>query len=376
MKACSTTRVASCCFASQRRGAHRRVQRWEAVGTFCLLTVGGVLVGLAVGFGGLPLIRRLRDSDLAITATLLLTALAYIGGERLHVSGVLATVTCGLVVGWHQHTAFSATMRVRSLAFWRVLTFLLESLFFILIGLSLRGVLSRLSAGGHAWRDVVPTVAVIVAAVVVSRFVWLLGSDLGRRAARRLGWDDGVEPSLAVAVVLGWAGMRGVVTLAAALSLPLDLPGRDLVLACAFATILVTVLVQGTTLGPLIGLLRVVGTDELEHRRDAADLAWSNMTRAQHEAVAALSQQSDGGERHPRLLEQYAYRAKVAAACRGNRATYEPDKVAHFKTVVAAVDAGRAEALRMHRASEIHDRVLREMEYELDLWQMVAEGNL
>ena len=348
----------------------------SAAGSFCLLTVGGVLVGLAVGYGGLAAIRRLGDSELAITATLLLPAIAYIGGERLHVSGVLATVTTGLVAGWHQHTTFTATMRIRSQAFWRVLVFLLESVLFILIGLSLRGVLHRLADGSRGFRDLVPTVVVVVAVVVASRFVWLFGSDLVRRCVRRLGWDDGVEPSFAVATVLGWAGMRGVVTLAAALSLPLDLPGRDLVLACAFATILVTVLVQGTTLGPLIGLLRVVGSDELEHRRDSADLAWKNMTQRQLDTVAALSRRPDGGERHPRMLEQYAFRARVAAEYTTDRGSHEPLKLEHFQAIVAAVDAGRAEALRMHRAGEIHDHVLRELEYELDLQQMVAESHL
>jgi hypothetical protein len=102
--------------------------------------------------------------------------------------------------------------------------------------------------------------------------------------------------------------MRGVVTLAAALSLPVTLPGRDLVLVSAFAVILVTVLLQGTTLGPLIRLMGLTGPHEEILRQKSEDLAWKAMTEAQYKAIANLSRQPDGSDRHPRLLEQYGYR--------------------------------------------------------------------
>jgi monovalent cation/hydrogen antiporter len=120
-----------------------------AIGSFCLLSVGGVLMGLVVGQLGVLVIRRLHDSELIITTTLLLATVSYIGAERLHVSGVLSTVTTGLLLGWAQHALFSANARVRAGAFWDVLVFVLESLVFILIGLSLRGVLMRLGGLEH-----------------------------------------------------------------------------------------------------------------------------------------------------------------------------------------------------------------------------------
>lgn len=347
-----------------------------AIGSFCLLTIGGAVVGLVVGQAGLFVIRRLHDSELVITATLLLAAVSYVGGERLHVSGVLATVTTGLLLGWRQHSDFTANTRIRAQAFWKVLVFLLESILFILIGLSLRGVLARVGGMEHALGALLVPVLGVVAVVILSRFVWLFASDLLRRGARRIGYGRGTEPSFAVATVMGWAGMRGVVTLAAALSLPDGLPGRDLVLVCAFAVILVTVLLQGTTLGPLIRLLRLSGPDEAKRQQESEDLAWMRMTQVQFEAIASLSRQPDGEERHPRLVEQYGFRARVAAHYTADRDTHRPHKNEHFEAVIGAIHAGREEILRLHRSGEIHDRVLRNLERELDLQQMVAESHV
>jgi Na+/H+ antiporter len=346
-----------------------------AIGTFCLLSIGGAVVGLVVGRVGLMVIRRLHDSELTITATLLLATVSYVGGERLHVSGVLATVTTGLLLGWRQHSDFNATTRIRAHAFWKVLVFLLESILFILIGLSLRGVLSRVGGMQYAAHSLAVPVLGVIAVVILSRFLWLFGSDLLRRCARQFGYAKDVDPSFAVAMVMSWAGMRGVVTLAAALSLPVGLPGRDLVLVSAFAVILVTVLLQGTTLGPLIRLLRLTGPGDQILRQESEDRAWMRMTEAQYHAIATLSHQPDGSERHPRLLEQYGYRARVAAQYTTDRDEHKPLKMEHFNVLLAAINAARAEVLRMHRAGEIHDRILRDLESELDLQQMVAESH-
>ena len=142
-----------------------------AVGTFCLVSIGGLVIGLIAGTAGLYAIRRLHDSDVAITATVLLAEAAYIAADRLGVSGVLATVTAGLVLGWHQHTDFDAGTRLRSQAFWKVLVFLLESVLFILIGLSLRGVLSRMNATPDAAHNLLLPVTVMLAVMIGSRFI-------------------------------------------------------------------------------------------------------------------------------------------------------------------------------------------------------------
>ncbi|MEJ0016998.1 MAG: Na+/H+ antiporter [Acetobacteraceae bacterium] len=345
----------------------------EAALQFGTLTIVGVLLGGVVGFAGVQVLRRLRDSHLAITLTLLMPWAAYIGAERLHASGVLATVTTGLVLGWHQHTTLTAGTRIRATAFWAVMVFLLESLVFILIGLSLRGVLARLGGAVDALETLLLPIGAVIASVVLSRFAWIFGSDVLRRSVRGLLPHRGPRPSFAVATVMSWAGMRGVVSLAAALSLPEALPGRDFVLAATFAVILVTVLVQGSTLGPLIRLLRLHRGDEITPGQINEDVAWSRMAHAQLAAVAAASRQPDGSERHPRLLEQYGYQARISIQYAANKEAHRPLEVEHFTVVLQAIEAGRAEVLHMHRAGEIHDRVLTELERELDLQQMIAE---
>ncbi len=346
-----------------------------AAGSFAILSVGGIAFGFAVGHIGLFVLRRLDDSELAITATLLLAAISYIGAEQLHVSGVLSTVTTGLLLGWHQHSTFSAATRMRAVAFWKVMTFLLESLLFILIGLSLRGVLARVHEGGGAGTTLIAPALGVIAAMVASRFVWVFGSDLLQRLAQLFGRMKAGKPSFGTATVMSWAGMRGVVTLVAALSLPAAFPGRDFILLCAFAAILVTVLVQGTTLGPLVRALRLTGPEELERRQRDEDLAWKRMSQVQFETVAALSHQPDGSERHPRMVEQYGFRARVASEYTTERDAHNPLKIEHFKAVMAAIDAARADVIRMHRAGEIHDRILRDLERELDLQRLVAESH-
>ena len=346
-----------------------------AAGNFVLLTIGGIAFGWAVGTVGLAALRRLQDAQLAILTTLLLSPIAYIGGERLGVSGVLATVTAGILVGRHQHAVLTASIRMRATAFWKVLVFLLESVLFILIGLALRDVLARLASSPDAGRTWLAAGGV-VAAVVVTRFAWLFGSYLGLRVAQRLHLRSGPEPSLRVATMLSWAGMRGVVTLAAALSLPSGFPGRDFILASAFAVILVTVLVQGTTLGPLIEALRLGDPGETLLRQESADLAWSRMMSAQHAAIAKLSRLPDGTERHPRLLEQYGRRAQLADGFIKDRGAHQVIKNEHHDAVLKAIEAGREEILRMHRSGEIHDEVMRQLEHELDLQQVVAESHL
>ena len=351
-------------------------QPLAAAGTFCLVSIGGLAVGLIAGTGGLYVIRRLRDSDVAITATVLLSEAVYIAADRLEVSGVLATVTTGLVLGWHQHTDFDAGTRLRSQAFWKVLVFLLESVLFILIGLSLRGVLSRMKATPNAAHDLLLPVAVMLAVMIGSRFVWLYGSDGIAVILHRLRPTRFSPASPAISTIMGWAGMRGVVTLTAALSLPENFPGRDLALICAFASILVTVLLQGLTLEPLINLLKISGASELRVIRSNENMAWIRVAEAQLRAIEQASHQSGGTERHPRLLEQYRYRLRMAQQYAKDTDTHRPEEIAHYQAVLDAIVAGRDEILALHRTGRIHDKVLREMEEAMDMQEIVARSHL
>ncbi|MDB5653324.1 MAG: monovalent cation:H+ antiporter, family [Tardiphaga sp.] len=338
----------------------------EASLTFAWLALGGIALG--VGFAAVTIfvIKRMRDIDLIIVWTFLNAWISYIAAEKLGVSGVLSTVACGIILGWTQHEVISAATRTRALAVWGVVVFALESLVFILIGLSLRGVLTRLG-GTDAMLALWPATAAIVVAVIVARFAWIFpGTYLPRLLLPSLRAKDPYPP-LAVPFIMSWAGLRGVVSLAIALSLPEQFPGRDFILAVTFAVILVTVLVQGTTLAPLVRLL-VKGDFTLVQSAHLTEAqARARVATAQFAALEKASLNPDGTHRHPRLMEQYGYRVNAAKRFSEESDALAPFRTDHYSAVLAANAAGRAELLRMHRAGEIHDSVLHEIEQGLDL---------
>lgn len=343
----------------------------EAVGSFAFLVGGGLAVGGAIGAAWVLLVRRLGDDHLMIAASVMVCWLSYVAGEMLHVSGVIATVTAGLVCGWYQHVILTASVRVRALSFWQVMIALLEAAVFILIGLSLRGVVERVGGIGVVLEDMAWSVAAIIAAVTFARFAWIFGSDAILGALTRRGWRVAAPLGPRAATVMSWAGMRGVVTLAVALTLPASVPGRDLMLVTAFAVILVTVLVQGTTLGLVI---RLAGLREEDHGKAPLDLhgAEAAMLQAQHAAVERLAFAADGTLLHPRLLDTYRRRATISKEFSGSEEDRDRDIAAHYDIILAAVAAGRAELVRLHRAGEIDDETLHDLEHDLDLEELVA----
>jgi Na+/H+ antiporter len=345
---------------------------WQATAAFGVLAVGGAAAGAAVGFLGVRLLRRLKDIELGILTTLLMPWASYIAAERLHASGVIAVVASGLILGWYQHEIFTANGRRTGTAVWQVMTYLLEAFVFVLIGLSLHSVSARLGGTADAVRTLGPPVLAVVVAVVASRIVWILAADRVRFLFRRLRGATGERSGLAASAVMGWAGMRGVVTLAVALSLPDGMPGRDLILTAAFAVILVTVLVQGTTLAALVRLVRIPAEAPLDGRMLSRDQAMSLVAGTQLAAVEAQSRGPDGGVLHPRLLEQYGYRARAMARFSDQARSLAAERDAHFDVVLAAVAAGRAEVLRLHRSGRIHDEVLHAVEHDLDLQELSA----
>lgn len=342
-----------------------------ATTSFVLLVVGGVVVGGAIGMLWVLLLRRLGDEHLMIAATVLVCWSSYIAGELLHVSGVIATVAAGLTCGWYQHVVFGASVRIRALAFWQVLVFLLEAAVFMLIGFSLRGVLERV--GGFA--VVVDTMALpvltIVAAVVVARFAWVYGVDAVLIVLKRLGWRRACPLGPRAAMVMSWAGMRGVVTLAVALSLPEAVPGRDLMLVTAFAVIFVTVIAQGISLGVVIRLARPPEDDRSLPPLDlhAAETA---MFKAQLTAVEERAYGEDGTLIHPQLLRRYQTRATAADRFEGTVEEQTLAIASHFDVIIAGVDAGRAELVRLHRTGRIDDETLHDLERDLDLEELAA----
>ena len=235
-------------------------------GLFVVSAGGGIAVGLGVGWLVRQVRRRLDNPPAEITISLLTGYVAFIPAELMGVSAVLAAVTAGIFLGWHTPELTNAQVRLQGLAVWEIVQYLLNALLFVLVGLQLPVVIDAL--GGVSTARLVGYAVLVSATVIVLRFAWVFAVlHAPKWIARRVSNWRG-------AFFLSWAGMRGAVSLAAALALPLEtdagapFPGRDLILFLTFSVILATLVGQGLTL-PFI--IRVLGLEEdgIEDREDA-----------------------------------------------------------------------------------------------------------
>ena len=340
----------------------------EAIQSFAFVAIGGVIVGALVAAGWIFLAKRLEDGMLVMLITILLGWAAYIAGETVHVSGVIATVTAGLALGWYQHEILSADVRLRANSGWFIMVFVLEALVFILIGFSLRGAIERIGGIEAMPLSWIIVIAAVVMTVIAARFVWIFGSEavlgvLGKAGldrARPLGWRQ--------ATVLSWTGMRGVVTLAVPLTLPVDMPGRDLMLICAFAVIFVTVVAQGSSLGMLIRAVKPVDTDP--PAKMAMPAAEAAMARARLAVIERLAYDENGTLIHPIMLEEHRKRMNFMERYEADASATMDGMRSHLDVLLQAIAAARAELLRMHRAGLIEDEVLHELERDLDVEEL------
>jgi len=339
-----------------------------AVSNFLFLALGGIAVGLVVSAAWIFVVKRLGEQTLIIMANTLMCWVAYIAGESMHVSGVIATVVAGLVLGWYQHVILPARVRLRGSSFWRTMVFVLEALVFILIGFSLRGVLDRVGGIGAVTTTMTIPILGVVLAIVVARFIWVFGVDGLLALLRGAGLKRARPLGVRQATVLSWAGMRGVVTLAVALTLPGAMPGRDLMLVTAFAVIFATVVIQGTSLGWLIRRVRPVDADPpAKMSLPASEAA---IARARAAAVEANAYAEDGTLIHPQLLAEYRRRLEITERYAADADKFMSGIQTHFDVVLISIAAGRAELIRIHRAGLIEDEVLHELERDLDVEEM------
>ncbi len=343
---------------------------WAAAGSFAWLAVAGVAVGLACGVAVNALVRRLHDANAITVLSFLAAYVAYLLAEEVHASGVLAVVACGLMMGGREHETFDAHARRHAVAVWAFVVFVLEALVFVLIGLALRGVLARTGGAFGSLAGDLPLALAVTAACVAARLLWVfLAVYLRRLLSARLRAKE-PRPDPAMPLIVGWAGMRGVVTLAAALALPVDFPGRDAILVAAFVVILFTVLVQGTTLGSLIRRLRVDSTAHLPDGHLDATMARVVVNEAGLAALERLVTPESGALRHPRLVDEYRRRVRATSRDRDEREALGAEKAEHFAAALLAVRTGRSALIGLHRENRIHSSVLRTLEAEIDLEEL------
>jgi Na+/H+ antiporter len=344
-----------------------------AIGRFIWLIVGGVGVGLLVGALVVWLERFVDDAPVEIVISLVTPYAAYLIGERVGASGVLSVVACGLLVSRRGNEYFSPAARMQVAAVWRSLDFVLNGLVFCLIGLQLPYVLSGM-VRGYSWVTLLKYGAGFSAFLIVLRLVWMFpGAWVAHWLRTRWLGQKRAAPSAKGTFVLGWTGMRGVVTLAAAIGLPYQLADgrpfvqRDLIVFLAFCVILVTLVGQGLTLPMLIRALGMAGVDTAiaEERKIArataleAAIAWLNEERAKAETASWPAIDN--------MLK--VYQGRWEALC-GPKPAESGAQVAKVQELARGAARQQRQALLKLRAEgRVGDEAMRSVERELDLME-------
>lgn len=333
----------------------------HSVLTFVVAAVGGVLVGLVLAVVVHAVRLRLRDGVLESALGLLVPFGAYLLAEEVHASGVLAVVVAGLYLG-HNAPAAGFSTRLQETAVWRSADVLLESLVFALIGLQLRTVISDARPG---W-GLVGASAVVLAAVIVARFVWMFpAAHIPRWLSPRIRARE-PRPGWRQITVISWAGMRGVVSLAAAAAIPADMPGRDVVVLLTFVVNVGTLLLQGTTLPALIRTLKFEASDGQERALAEAQV----QNAAARAAIDRLDEVLLEGE----IPDHLADRLRAIAEHRGNaawerlgRQELESPAATFRRLRREMLSAEREVFIQARNRGEIDEEILRKVLRELDL---------
>ncbi len=232
----------------------------DVFGKFLFAVVVGVAIGLAVGWFGSRMLRFTETPVIENTMLLILPFAAYLPADKVGASGVLAVVATGLYFGRYGSGSLTAAARLQQREIWDLIVFLLTGMSFLLVGLELRPILDSL-VNRESGSLAVEALAV-VGAVIVVRIVWIFGATALPGGRQLFGTDTDSSRSWRETTVISWAGMRGAVSLAAALALPQSFPQRDLLVFLAFAVIVATLVGQGLTLPPLIRRFGLVTPDE------------------------------------------------------------------------------------------------------------------
>jgi CPA1 family monovalent cation:H+ antiporter len=335
------------------------------VGSHLVLNViGGVAIGLAVGYVVRQVRRRIEDPPIEVALAVLTGYLAFLPAAALGVSGVLAAVTVGVYMGWYTPELTSVETRLSGNAFWEILTFLVNALLFVLVGLQLRPIVHSLSGS----RDYVADAALICISVILLRIVCVpILTYVPRFLFRRIRERDPYPPWQAPAII-SWAGIRGGVSLAAALALPTDFPDRNLIVFVTFCVIVVTLVGQGMTLPSLIRAVRLPADDGGAAHEDA-----KARIKAAEAALARLEELVAEGAVHPdsadRLRGAYGFRVnRFRARLDGDHDGEIEQRSARYQRVRRELlDAERGAVISLRNAGLINDEVMNRVQRDIDL---------
>ncbi|SDO55153.1 sodium/proton antiporter, CPA1 family [Nakamurella panacisegetis] len=354
------------------------VSVWHGVGLFALAVVVGVGIGLVLGIVGAWLLCRLSDPLVEVAIFLILPFGAYALAEELHGSGVLSVVAAGILLGRKMPKMHYAT-RLQGASVTATIDFVLETLVFGLIGLQLPSVIQNLT--GRDPGTVTGLVVAVVLTVLVTRIVWMFPATyLPRKLSKKISARE-KRPSLAQVTIISWAGMRGVVTLAAAYAIPVTvngekLPGRDLVLLCSFAVVLATLLLQGLTLPWLIRRVHLpTGEDQsdaLAEAQAAQQAAQAAVERLEEIAQAELPDSASIVDDLRNSAESRANAAWERLGPQGEDRQETPSEL-YRRLRRDMLNQERTVYIGERDRGRIDDEVLRRVQRELDLEEAMLD---
>ncbi len=345
-----------------------------AVGVWTLfyLISMAVLIGLTVGMIIHWFQKRIVESPIEITISLVTPYIAYLAAERAHCSGVLATLACGIYLGRRSSGFFSLHARIEGVAVWQTLDFILNGIVFLVLGLQLPAILSDIH--GVSAVDLFKAGTLFSALVIVLRLLWVFpGAWISIKLRKLLRQPHAVAVSPRSVFLIGWAGMRGVLALAAAFSLPEQLengtpfPQRNMILFLTFCVIFSTLVLQGLSMPALI---RSLGLTEIHGDRAEEDWSRRQMISAALQSLQVMRTRDDIHQ--DQLYEQLEgyYERRLSLLESGNKAEHALAAWNAERLQIMAQDLRNVERsvlLRLRSENKIHDEVARSLEHELDL---------
>jgi Na+/H+ antiporter len=339
---------------------------------FVLAATGGIAIGLLVGGAIAEVRRRIEDTPVEITISLATGYAAYLPAQAIGVSGVLAAVTAGIYLGWKAPEIASVNQRLQGRPVWELLQFLVNAVLFVLIGLQLPIVVDNLN--GFSSATLLGYAAGVCAAVVGVRLIWFNTMPYVIRAFDRRPQQHARRVDWRTRMIVAWAGMRGAVSLAAALALPLHtdagaaFPQRNLIIFLAFSVILFTLVVQGLTLPWLLRRLRVC--DDGREEEDEEVLARLHASAAALERLEELAREDwTRDDTVDRLRRAYEYRQRRFNARRDGDDSdgYEDRSRSYQRLLRELLNAQRQAVVDLRNSGEISQDVMTRVERDLDL---------
>jgi monovalent cation/hydrogen antiporter len=343
------------------------ISPWRVGWDFVREAGGGLIVGLAAAFV-LGMVRRYID-DPVLDTTLSFAApyVAFLPAQEIHASGALAVVVTGLILGHQAPVLQSAGSRIAENINWRTVQFLLENVVFLLIGLQIRPLVESVVDADLAWPDVVVPCAAILGVTILARIVWMFGVVLVIRMLHQRVWD------WRTTLVVAWAGMRGVVTLAAVFLIPPDTPKRALLALIAFTVVAGTLLIQGLSLPWLVKRLNLPGPDLAEDALQAAGL----VTAAAGAGLAVLDELATEDD-PPEVLAELRSRAtkrsnRVWEQLGRPQSELEPPAARYRRLRLQMLSAERGSILQARDSGIYDEEVLRAALQEIDLEESMLD---